>query len=156
MEVLSFIISIIGIIIHIAQKADSGSSRTSYTSTSYQAPEFTAAEKLDNLNIDSLNICYKTGGIPNFSMENARRTLLNHFVQSDFLIDYIIVRQNCMYVKVKHSIPFNGGNKCYGAAFSVNYMTVNDGISVYGSQKLNADEVQVFKQISSELIKAIS
>lgn len=160
MEVLSAIISIIGIIVHIIQKSDNSSYRSSsitYTDTTYQVVhEFTPAEKLENMNIDSLNICYKTAGINDFSIEKAKHTLLNHYVQSDFYIDDIIVRQNCMYVKVMHAIPYNGGNKCYGASFSINYMTVNNGVSVYGSKKLNVDETQVFKEISNELLKAVS
>lgn len=160
MEVLSAIISIIGIIVHIIQKSDNSSYRSSsitYTDTTYQVVhEFTPAEKLENMNIDSLNICYKTAGINDFSIEKAKHTLLNHYVQSDFYIDDIIVRQNCMYVKVMHAIPYNGGNKCYGASFSINYMTVNNGVSVYGSKKLNVGETQVFKEISNELLKAVS
>ena len=100
MEVLSAIISIIGIIVHIIQKSDNSSYRSSsisYTDTTYQVVhEFTPAEKLENMNIDSLNICYKTAGINDFSIENARRTLLNHYAQSDFYIDDIIIRQNCI------------------------------------------------------------
>ncbi|PXY43081.1 hypothetical protein [Flavobacterium hydrophilum] len=160
MEVLSAIISIIGIIVHIIQKADHSSYRSSsisYTDTTYQVVhEFTPQEKLDNMNIDSLNICYKTAGIANFSIENARRMLLNKYIQDDFYIDDIIIRQNCMYIKLMHSIPYKSVNKCYGASFSINFMTVNDGVSVYGSKKINADEEQVFKEIANELIKAVS
>lgn len=161
MEVLSAIISIIGIIVHIVQKADNSSygssSRSSYTDTTYEVVyEFTEAEKLENMNIDSLNICYKTGEINNFSIQNARRHLLNNYLQTSFYIDDVIIRQNCMYVKVMHAIPFNGNNKCYGASFSVNYMTSNNGISIYASKKTNSDEVQVFKEISNELLKAVS
>lgn len=160
MEVLSAIISIIGIIVHLIQKADHSSYRSSsisYTDVTYQVVhEFTPQEKLDNMNIDSLNVCYKTAGIVNFSIENARRTLLNGYVQNDFYIDDIIIRQNCMYIKVMHSIPYKGNNKCYGAAFSINFMTVNNGVSVYGSKKINADEELVFREIANELIKAVS
>lgn len=160
MEVLSAIISIIGIVVHLIQKADHSSYRSSsisYTDTTYDVVhEFTPAEKLENMNIDSLNICYKTAGIIDFSIENARRTLLNHYVQSDFYIDDVIIRQNCMYIKVMHAIPYNGGNKCYGASFSINFMTVNNGVSVYGSKKINPDEELVFKEIANELLKAVS
>lgn len=162
MEVLGTLISIISIIVHIVHKVNQSSygsdnSRSSYTDTTYQVVhEFTAEEKLENMNIDSLNICYQTAGVDNFSITNARRTLLNHYVQNDFYIDGIIIRQNCMYVKVMHSIPFRGSNKCYGASFSINYMTVNNGVSVYGSKKINDDETQVLKEISQELIKAVS
>lgn len=160
MEVLSVIITIIGIIVHIIHKADHSFYRSisiSYTDTTYQVvDEFTPQEKLDNMNIDSLNICYKTAGISDFSIENARRTLLNKYVQNDFYMDDIIIRLNCMYIKVMHAIPYQSGNKCYGAAFSINFMTVNDDVSVYGSKKINADEELVFKEIANELIKAVS
>ncbi|MCP2028773.1 hypothetical protein L1276_003944 [Flavobacterium sp. HSC-32F16] len=147
---------------HIVQKVNQSSysndnGRSSYRDVTYEVVhEFTPQEKLENMNIDSLNICYKTAGISGFSIENARRTLLNSYVQHDFYIDDIIIRQNCMYIKVMHAIPFNGGNKCYGAAFSINFMTVNNGVSVYGSKKINADEEKVFEQIANELIKAVS
>jgi hypothetical protein len=161
MEVLGTIISVIGLIVHIIQKVNQSShgdtNTTYYTDTTYAVVhEFTPQEKLDNMNIDSLNICYKTAGISGFSIEKARRTLLNSYVQHDFYIDDVIIRQNCMYIKVMHAIPFNGGNKCYGASFSMNFMTVNDGVAVYGSKKINADEELVFKEIANELIKAVS
>lgn len=161
MEVLSIIISVIGLIVHLIQKADNSSygssSSNSYTDSTYQViPELTEAEKLDNMNIDSLNICYKTARINNFSIENARRTLLNHYVQNDFYIDDIITRHNCIYIKVMHAIPYDDGNKCYGASFSINFMTVNNGVSVYGSKKTNITEEIVFKEIANELLKAVS
>jgi hypothetical protein len=160
MEVLSIIISVIGLIVHLIQKADTSSNSTSvssYRDTTYEVVyEFTEEEKLENMNIDSLNICYKTAGSANFSIEKARRTLLNNYVETDFYIDDIIIRQNCMYIKVLHSIPFKSTNKCYGAAFSINYMAANNGVSVYGSKKINADEELVFKQIASELLIAVS
>ncbi len=161
MEVLGTIISVIGLIVHIIQKVNQSShgdtNTTYYTDTTYAVVhEFTPQEKLDNMNIDSLNICYKTAGITGFSIEKARLTLLNHYVEKDFYIDDVIIRQNCMYIKVRHSIPYNDGNKCYGAAFSMNFMIVNNGVSVYGSKKINADEEQVFKEIANELITAVA
>ena len=55
-----------------------------------------------------------------------------------------------------HAIPYSGRNKCYGASFSINFMTVNDGVAVYGAKKINADEELVFKEIANELINAVS
>lgn len=162
MEVLGTLITIISIIVHIVQKVNQSlygndNSRSSYRDVTYEVVhEFTPQEKLENMNIDSLNICYKTTGIIGFSIENARRTLLNKYVQHDFYIDDVIIRQNCMYIKVMHAIPFNGRNKCYGASFSMNFMTVNNGVAVYGSKKINADEELVFKEIANELINAVS
>ncbi|GIQ57591.1 hypothetical protein Flavo103_07270 [Flavobacterium collinsii] len=162
MEVLGTLITIISIIVHIVQKVNESSSksdnnRNSYRDVTYEVVhEFTPQEKLENMNIDSLNICYKTAGINGFSIENARRTLLNHYVQDDFYIDDVIIRQNCMYIKVMHAIPYSGRNKCYGASFSINFMTVNDGVAVYGSKKINADEELVFKEIANQLIHAVS
>jgi len=162
MEVLGTLISIISIIVHIVHKVNQSSygndnGRSSYRDTTYEVVhEFTPQEKLENMNIDSLNICYKTAGISGFSIERARRTLLNSYVKQDFYIDDIIIRQNCMYIKVMHAVPYNSGNKCYGASFSINFMTVNNGVSVYGSKKINADEELVSKQIANELINAVS
>ena len=162
MEMIGTLITIISIIIHIVNKVSESSSgsdnsRSSYTDTTYDVVyEFTPQEKLENMNIDSLNICYKTAGINDFSIEKAKNTLLNSYMQNDFYIDDVIIRQNCMYIKVLHSIPYKSSNKCYGAAFSINFMTVNNGVSVYGSKKINADEEQAFKEIANELINAVS
>lgn len=160
MEVIGTLITIISIIVHIVQKVNQssyGNQRSSYRDVTYEVVhEFTPQEKLDNMNIDSLNICYKTGGIDGFSIEKAKRTLLNSYVQTDFYIEDVIVRHNCMYVKVLHSIPYKNNNKCYGAAFSINFMTVNNGVSVYGTKKINPDEEYVFKEIADELLKAVS
>ncbi|QLC65991.1 hypothetical protein LPB248_06775 [Flavobacterium sp. LPB0248] len=161
MELLGTLITIISLIVHIVQKVNESSygndNRSFYRDVTYEVVhEFTQQEKLDNMNIDSLNICYKTAGISGFSIEKARRTLLNSYVQSDFYIDDVIICHNCMYIKVMHAIPYNSSNKCYGASFSINYMTVNDGVSVYGSRKINADEELVFKEIANELINAVS
>lgn len=161
MEVLSAILTIGTIIYHIISKisesSDNNTNNYSHSDDSYlDTYKLSPEEKLQNMNIDSLNICYKTAEITNFSIEKARLTLLNNYLQTDFYIDDVILRQNCMYVKVLHSIPFKDGNKSYGASFSINYMTVNNGVSVYGSKKLNADETQVFKEIANELLKAVS
>lgn len=162
MEVIGTLITIISIIVHIVQKVNESSygndnGRSSYRDVTYEVVhEFTPQEKLENMNIDSLNICYKAAGITGFSLEKARRTLLNSYVQNNFYIDDIIIRHNCMYIKIMHAIPYDGSNKCYGASFSINFMTVNDGVSVYGSGKINKDEEMVFKEIANELIKAVS
>jgi len=162
MEVIGTLITIISIIVHIVQKVNESSygndnGRSSYRDVTYEVVhEFTPQEKLENMNIDSLNICYKAAGITGFSLEKARRTLLNSYVQNNFYIDDIIIRHNCMYIKIMHAIPYHGSNKCYGASFSINFMTVNDGVSVYGSGKINKDEEMVFKEIANELIKAVS
>lgn len=162
MEVISILLTVLPIIIHIVRKIQQSSSegdniRSSYTNATYEiVHEFTPQEKLENMNIDSLNICYKTAGISGFSIEKAKQTLLNSYIQTEFYINDVIIRQNCMYIKVMHAIPYNGGNKSYGASFSINFMTVNDGVSVYGSKKINDDEKQTFKEIANELITTLS
>jgi hypothetical protein len=161
MEVISIIITVVGLIIHIVNKANessgSSTSNNSYSSdfdlTTYELSE---GEKLESMNIDNLFICYQSTEIINFSVEKARLTLLNKYIQNDFYINDVIIRKNCIYLKVMHAIPFKDSNKCYGASFSINYMTPNNGVSVYGSKKTNTDEEQVFKKIANELITTIS
>lgn len=162
MELLGTLITVISLIVHIVQKINESSygndnGRSSYRDVTYEVVhEFTPEEKLENMNIDSINICYKTAGINGFSIEKARQALLNTYGQTNFHIEDAIIRHNCMYVKVMHGIPYNSLNKCYGAAFSINFMTVNNGVSVYGSKKINADEELVFREIANELINVIS
>ena len=41
-------------------------------------------------------------------------------------------------------------------SFSINFMEVNNGVSVYGHKTKNANEKLVFKEIADELLKAVS
>lgn len=113
-------------------------------------------EKLETMNLDNLNICYLSKGIANFSIANAEQILINNYLKNDFEVKDVIVRKNCIYIKVIHAIPYNGGNKCYGASFSINYMEPNRCVSVYGHKTTNSNERQVFQEIANEFITALS
>ncbi|MFH6995938.1 hypothetical protein [Flavobacterium sp. FlaQc-48] len=122
----------------------------------FAAMELTTEQKLEGMSIDNLTICYETTGIDNFLIKNVEQTLKQNYLKKDFDIKDVIVRKNCAYIKIMHDIPFNGRNKCYGTSFSINFMEVNNGVSVYGYATKNAKEKQVFKEIANELIKAVS
>lgn len=113
-------------------------------------------EKLETMNLDNLNICYQSKGIADFSIANAEQILINNYLKDDFEIKDVITRKNCIYIKVIHAIPFKDSNKCYSASFSINYMTVNNSVSVYGFKTTNSNEKQVFKEIANELITTLS
>lgn len=118
--------------------------------------EQTSDEILDTMNIDNINMCYGTTGIEDFNIKNIEQILKQNYIKKDFIIHDVIVRRSCAYLKVKHDIPLNGGNKCYGACFSINYMEPNNGIAVYGYPTKNTAEREAFKEIASEIIKALS
>lgn len=75
MELLGTLISIISLIVHLVHKVNQSSygndnGRSSYRDVTYEVVhKFTPQEKLDNMNIDSLNICYKTAGISGFLLK---------------------------------------------------------------------------------------
>lgn len=115
----------------------------------------TSDQILETMYIDNLNICYETTEIYNFDIENVEQILKQNYVKKDFDIHDVIVRKNCAYLKVTHDIPFNGGNKCYGTYFSINYMQPNNGVAIYGLQTKNSNEKLAFKEIANELITAL-
>lgn len=122
----------------------------------FEAMELTTQQKLDGMDIDNIYVCYETTGIDNFQIKNVEQILKQNYIKNDFAIKDVIVRGNCAYIKVMHDIPFNGGNRCYGAYFSINFMEANNGVSVYGYTTKNANEKQAFKEIAAELLKAVS
>lgn len=116
----------------------------------------TSEEKLQTMNIDNLVSCYdSTTQISNYSSKKAEQFLMNNYLSNHFLIKDIIIRENCIYLKIVHAIPFKDVNKCYGTSFSINYMKPNNCVSVYGSITKNANEKQAFKEIANELITAL-
>jgi hypothetical protein len=162
MENISLIITIVGIVVHIIMKINDSMNRDS--NNSYSGPddnyinnyELSEQEKLGNMNIDNLIVCYQSTEIVGFSFEKARLILLNNYVKNDMFIKDIIIRKNCMYLKIGYAMPFKDKDKCYSGSFSINYMLPNNSISVYGFKKISADEGQVFKEIAAELIAVVS
>ena len=122
----------------------------------FAAMELTTEQKLEGMNIDNLTICYETAGIDNFIIKDVEKVLKQNYLKNDFAIKDVIIRKNCAYIKIMHDIPLNGGNRCYGTSFSINFMEVNNGVSVYGYATKNANEKQVFREIANEIIKAVS
>lgn len=116
----------------------------------------TSDQKLETMDIDNLTVCYETIGIDDFLIKDIEKNLKNNYLKNDFEIIDVIIRKNCAYLKVMHDIPFKGGNKCYGTSFSINFMEVNNGVSVYGHKIKNVNEKLVFKEIADELLKAVS
>ncbi|WP_163408561.1 hypothetical protein [Flavobacterium ajazii] len=110
-------------------------------------------EKLQVMNIDNLIVCYQSSiKVDRYSAEKVHQALRNYFPNSHFVIDEVITRKNCIYIKVTHAIPFRDANKCFGTTFSVNYMDANNSISVYGYDTRNTSEKEVFKNIAQELL----
>lgn len=116
----------------------------------------TSNQKLETMDVDNLTVCYQSTGIDNFLIKDIEKNLKNNYLQNDFEIIDVIIRKNCAYLKVMHDIPFKGGNKCYGTSFSINFMEVNNSVSVYGHKTKNVNEKLVFKEIANELLKAVS
>ncbi|AXB56685.1 hypothetical protein [Flavobacterium fluviale] len=118
--------------------------------------ELSSDQILETMNIDNITICYETTGIDNFDIKNIEQILRQNYTKNEFGIHYIIVRKNCAYLKVTHDIPLQGRNKCYGTCFSINYMEPNKGVAVYGYSTKNTAEREAFKEMASEIIKALS
>ncbi|WP_281235105.1 hypothetical protein [Flavobacterium gelatinilyticum] len=117
--------------------------------------ELSSDQILETMDIDNITICYETTGIANFDIKKTEQILKQNYTKNEFDIHDVIVRKNCAYLKVRHDIPLQGRNKCYGACFSINYMEPNNGVAVYGYSTKNAAERQVFKEIANELIKSL-
>ncbi|GGE96280.1 hypothetical protein GCM10011518_01950 [Flavobacterium limi] len=162
MDVLSFICTVLPIIIHIYYKIEQSSvgksGKTSYVDYSYvETYVFSEEEKLENMNIDSLIVCYNsTTKINDYSPKKVEQAFIGNTNLREVIVKDIIVRKNCIYIKVMYSIPYTGSNKCYGSSFSINYMKPNNCVSIYGSEKMNPEERNTFKNISNELLAALS
>jgi hypothetical protein len=118
--------------------------------------ELSSDQKLELMDIDKITVCYETTGIENFVIKDVEKILKQNYFKNEFTIKEVIVRKNCAYIKVTHDIPLSSATRGYGACFSINFMDVNNGVSVYGYGTKNANEKQVFKEIANELINAVS
>lgn len=117
--------------------------------------ELSSDQKLELMDIDKITICYETTGIENFVIKDVETILKQNYLKNEFTIKEVIVRKNCAYIKVTHDIPLSCKTRGYGACFSINFMEVNNGVSVYGYETKNTNEKQVFKEIANELINAV-
>ena len=118
--------------------------------------ELSSEQKLELMDIDKITMCHETTGIENFAIKNVEQILKQNYIKNEFTIKEVIVRKNCAYIKIMYDIPLNRGGRAYGTSFSINFMEVNNGVSVYSCETKNTSEKQVFKQIAAELIKAVS
>ncbi len=118
--------------------------------------ELTSDQKLELMDIDKITVRYQTTGIENFVIKDVEKILKQNYLKNEFTIKEVIVRKNCAYIKVTHDIPLSRSSRGYGASFSINFMEVNNGVSVYGYETKNANEKQAFKEIANELINAVS
>lgn len=160
MEVLSAILTIGTLLYHIISKisesSSSSSSRYNYSNSHYESTyALTQDEKLLNMKIDELNNCYVTSKIIGFTISRAELILLSGQIKG-FEINQIIKQKNCIYIKVKHSIPYNSGVNNYGSSFSINFIEPTNNVIVYGFKTFNSNEEQTFYSIANEIINELS
>jgi len=118
--------------------------------------ELSSDQKLELMDIDKITVCHQTTEIENFAIKNTEQILRQKYIKNEFSIKEVIVRKNCAYIKIIYDIPLNKAGRDYGTSFSINFMEVNNGVSVYSCETKNANEKLVFKEIATELIKAVS
>lgn len=140
-------------LIHVAKAADNAY----YDSkeNEHDSIVLTSDEKLGNMNIDMLNCCYLTSKIVNYSTQRAELILMSDQIKG-FLISDIIVRKKCIYIRFKHSIPYNTGYNDFGSSMSINYIEANENVIVYGLTTYNSNEKEAFEKIANEIITELS
>lgn len=158
MEVLSAILTIGTLLYHIISKISerSGSSSSNFSNTSYESEYIlTKKEKLQIMKIDELNTCYATSKIVDYTVNRAELILLSGQING-FDITEIIKQQNCIFIKVRHSIPYNSGVNEYGTTFSINFIEIANNVMIHGFKTFNANEEKVFYTIANEIITQLS
>ncbi len=161
METISAIVTIGTIVYHIYSKisesTSNSSSRSSSSSSHYEKPSHVLSEdeKLQYMNINNLNFCYATSRINDFNIVNTGFVLITKKVKGIEIID-LIKRDKCVYIKIKHSIPFNSGTDEFGATFSINYIEPTNNVIVYGTKAYNSNEEEAFYNIANEIINKLS
>ena len=158
MEVLSAIQTIGTLLSHIISKIRerSGSSSSNFSNTSYESEYIlTKKEKLQIMKIDELNTCYATSKIVDYTVNRAELILLSGQING-FDITEIIKQQNCIFIKVRHSIPYNSGVNEYGTTFSINFIEIANNVMIHGFKTFNANEEKVFYTIANEIITQLS
>lgn len=159
MEVLSIAITIISILAHIIPKLTEGSTSSSpATYENHYDSGFTSmseTEKFASMNIEEINTCYSTAKIRNYSILRAEQVLLSHQIHG-FDISDAFIRNKCIYIKFKHSIPYHTGFNEFGSAMSINYIEANENVIVYGFNTFSPNEKDTFKSIANEIITELS
>ncbi len=121
----------------------------------FEARILTPEEKLGNLNIERLQVCYGTSTIFNFDFEKAKLILLSNKIKG-FEVKDVIIHNKSIYIKFKFSIPYNNGINEYGSCFSINHFQNDDTIKVYGYNTFISNEKDVFHSIVNEIINEFS
>jgi len=121
----------------------------------FESRILTSEEKLRYINIEEMKVCYGTSIISKFCIEKAELLLKSNQVKG-FEIKDTIIQDNCMYIKIKYSIPYNSEKNEYGTCFSVNYNENNKNIIVYGFNTFIANEKEVFNSIAAEIMNELS
>lgn len=115
----------------------------------------TKEEILRNMNIDELTICYGTSRIQNYTIRKAQLILLSDQIKS-FQVSEIIVKHQCIYLKIKHSIPYDSGLFDFGSVLAINYVEPNENVIVYGYPTRHQNERVAFSNIANEIIAELS
>jgi hypothetical protein len=159
MEAVSIIITIISILAHIIPKLSEGSSSNSNVGHSYMDDSnyrvMSSEEKLSNMKIDEIDTCYKSAKIQNYSLAWAEQLLISDQIKGFEVVD-VFIRYRCIYIKAKHSIPYNTGFNEFSTSMSINYIEVNNNVIVYGFNTYNGNEKDAFECIANEIITELS
>ena len=120
----------------------------------FEAKTMSAEEKLSLINIEGLNVCYGNSVISNFDIDKAKLVLTSKQIIG-FEINDVIIQNNSIYLKIKHSIPYNNGKNEYGTCFSIIYFENTKEIEIYGYDTRINSEKEVFFSIANEIIMEI-
>ena len=120
----------------------------------FEAKMMSPDEKLNLMNIEGLKVCYGTSIISNFKLEKAKLILTSDQIIG-FEINDVIIQNNSIFIKIKHSIPYNNGKNEYGTCFLINYIENTENIEVYGFNTFISNEKEVFNSIAKEIISQL-
>jgi hypothetical protein len=121
----------------------------------FEAKIMSPEEKLRLMNIEGLKVCYGTCVISNFNLEKAKLILTSDQIVG-FEINDVIIQNNSIFIKIKHSIPYNNGKNEYGSYFLINNIENNGKITIYGYNTFISNEKEVFYSIADEIISQLS
>lgn len=112
-------------------------------------------EKLSNMKIDEIDTCYKSVKIQNYSLAWTEQVLISDQIKGFEVVD-VFIRHQCIYAKIKHSIPYYSGFNEFSTTLSINYLQPNNNVIVYGFKTFNDNEREAFKDIANEIITELS
>lgn len=115
----------------------------------------TSEEKLSNMRVDEIDTCYKSTKLQKYSPAWIEQILISDQIKGFEVVD-VFIRHQCIYVKLKHSVPYNIGYNEFSTSMSINYIEPNNNILVYGFNTHNSNEREAFKEIANEILTEIS